>query len=213
MAPWILPKRPYLAFPMKTGDLKHDRQKLVIAAGGASGAWYTKLLFDRLLTLTDQWERIGVTYSENALTNWQLEVGSKDFRDLYPFDFYERNDFRAPFASGSAQYQTMIIIPCSMGLLGRIAQGVSDDLTTRAADVMLKERRRLILVPRETPLSLIHLENMTRLTRAGAIVCPAIPSLYSHPQGIDDLLLTVVDRVLDLAGFHFSTYRWQEGPG
>lgn len=104
----------------------------------------------------------------------------------------------------------MIVIPCSMGLLGRIAHGYSDDLTSRAADVMLKERRKLILVPRETPFNSIHLENMLRLTRAGAIICPAVPSLYSKPQDIRQLLLTVIDRVLDLSGFQVSTYRWQE---
>jgi len=184
--------------------------KLVVALGGASGAWYAKLLFDRLLELSDQWERIGVTYSENALTNWQLEIGEEDFRTRYPFDFYDKQDFHAPFASGSARYATMIVIPCSMGLLGRIAHGYSDDLTSRAADVMLKERRKLILVPRETPFNSIHLENMLRLTRAGAIICPAVPSLYSKPQDIRQLLLTVIDRVLDLSGFQVSTYRWQE---
>ena len=184
--------------------------KLIVALGGASGAWYAKLLFDRLIEFSDQWERIGVTYSDNALTNWKLEIGEDDFRKSYPFDFYEKQDFNAPFASGSAQYRTMIVIPCSMGLLGRIAHGYSDDLTTRAADVILKERRKLILVPRETPLNLIHLQNMVRLTRAGAIICPAIPALYSKPQDITELMLTVIDRVLDLSGFQVSTYRWQE---
>ncbi len=97
-----------------------------------------------------------------------------------------------------------------MGTLGRIASGVSNDLVTRAADVMLKERRRLILVPRETPYSLIHLRNMTTLTEAGAIICPASPSFYHNPQTIEELVDTVVDRVLDLAGFDFPAKRWQE---
>ena len=98
-----------------------------------------------------------------------------------------------------------------MGMVGRIAHGVSDDLITRAADVMLKERRRLILVPRETPYSLIHLTNMKLLTEAGAVVCPATPSFYSRPQTIDDLVMTVIDRVLTLAGFTVDTFRWNEG--
>ncbi len=95
-----------------------------------------------------------------------------------------------------------------MGMLGRIAHGVSDDLITRAADVILKERRRLIFVPRETPYSLVHINNMKLLTEAGAIICPATPSFYSKPQTIDDLVLTVVDRVLDLAGFEIDSKRW-----
>lgn len=123
---------------------------------------------------------------------------------------WSNNDFNAPFASGSSTYDTMIICPASMGMVGRIAHGVSDDLITRAADVMLKERRRLILVPRETPYSLIHITNMKLLTEAGAVICPATPSFYSRPQTIDDLVMTVIDRVLTLAGFTIDTYRWNE---
>ena len=184
-------------------------KKVVVAVGGSSGAIYAKVLFDRLVQLQDQWSAVGVVMSPNARFNWKFELEQEDYGE-YPFDFYEKQDFNAPFASGSAQYRTMIVIPCSMGLLGRIAHGYSDDLTTRAADVILKERRKLILVPRETPLNLIHLENMVRLTRAGAIICPAIPALYSKPQDITELMLTVIDRVLDLSGFQVSTYRWQE---
>lgn len=123
---------------------------------------------------------------------------------------WSNSDFNAPFASGSSTYDTMIICPASMGMAGRISHGVSDDLITRAADVMLKERRRLILVPRETPYSLIHINNMKLLTEAGAIICPATPSFYSRPQTIDDLVMTVIDRVLALAGFDIDTYRWNE---
>ena len=97
-----------------------------------------------------------------------------------------------------------------MGLLGRIAAGVSSDLTTRAADVILKERRKLIMVLRETPYSLIHINNMKTVTEAGGIICPATPSYYSKPATIEELALTVVDRVLDLAGFEMGTYRWSE---
>ena len=111
---------------------------------------------------------------------------------------------------GSAKYETMIICPCSMGLLGRIATGISNDLTTRAADVILKERRQLILVPRDTPYSLIHINNMKILTEAGAIICPASPSFYRNPKTFEELAATVVDRVLDLAGFDLNTYRWGE---
>jgi 4-hydroxy-3-polyprenylbenzoate decarboxylase len=147
--------------------------------------------------------------SKNAQYNWEYELGNRDF-EQYPFDFYDKHDFLAPFASGSARYETMIVCPCSMGLLGRIAAGISDDLSTRAADVILKERRRLILVVRDTPYSLIHLNNMQLLTQAGAIICPASPSFYSRPSSFEALAATVVDRVLDLAGFSLQTYRWSE---
>lgn len=182
-------------------------RKLVIAVGGSSGSIYAKVLFDRLQQIREQWSAVGVVMSDNARFNWQFELGNEGFTD-YPFDFYEKNNFAAPFASGSAKYDTMIVCPCSMGLMGRIAAGISDDLVTRAADVVLKERRRLILVPRETPLSLIHLRNMVTIAEAGGIICPAIPSFYSGPKDFEALAATVVDRVLDLAGFDLDIYRW-----
>lgn len=182
-------------------------RKLVVGIGGSSGSIYAKVLFDRLRQLADQWDEVGVVMSGNALLNWELEIGEPELTD-YPFRFYEKGDFFAPFASGSARYETMLVCPCSMGLLARIAQGVSEDLITRAADVMLKERRTLILVPRETPYSLIHLRNMVSLTEAGAIIAPACPSFYGHPRDMESLAATVVDRVLDLAGFRLETYRW-----
>ena len=185
-------------------------QKIVLAIGGSSGAIYAKLLMDRLLQMPEQWARVGVVMSGNAKFNWEYELGNRDY-EQYPFDFYDKNDFMAPFASGSARYGTMIVCPCSMGLLGRIAAGVSSDLSTRAADVILKERRKLILVLRETPYSLIHINNMKTVTEAGGIICPATPSYYSKPATIEELALTVVDRVLDLAGFDPPTYRWSEG--
>jgi len=184
-------------------------QKIVLAIGGSSGAIYAKLLMDRLLQIQDQWKKVGVVMSGNAQFNWEYELGNRDFQD-YPFDFYDKNDFMAPFASGSARYGTMIVCPCSMGMLGRIASGISSDLSTRAADVILKERRKLILVLRETPYNLIHINNMKTITEAGGIICPATPSFYSKPATIEELSLTVVDRVLDLAGFDLSTYRWNE---
>ncbi|MEM7574094.1 MAG: UbiX family flavin prenyltransferase [Bacteroidota bacterium] len=184
------------------------QRKIVLGIAGSSGSLYAKVLMDRLVQLQDQWQAIGIVMSDNARYNWELELGDKSFAN-YPFDFYEKRDFMAPFASGSARYDTMLVCPCSMGLLGRINAGVSDDLMTRAADVILKERRRLILVPRETPLSLIHLRNMLAITEAGGIICPAIPSFYSGAETKEELALTVVDRVLDLAGFELAdSYRW-----
>lgn len=185
------------------------KQKIVVAVGGSSGSLYAKVLLDRLVQLSDQWEAVGVVMTDNAKYNWELEIGPFD-PSVYPFDFYAKNNFHAPFASGSAKYGVMIVCPCSMGLLARITTGVSQDLITRAADVVLKERRRLILVPRETPLSLIHLRNMTSLTEAGGIICPAIPSFYGGAETKEEIVATVVDRVLDLAGLELDTYRWGE---
>ena len=184
-------------------------RKLVIGVGGSSGAIYARLLFDRLVQLKSQWSRVGVVMSNNARLNWELELGTPACEG-YPFDFYEKRDFMAPFASGSAKYDTMIVCPCSMGQLGRIAHGISDDLITRAADVILKERRRLVLVPRDTPFNLIHINNMKAVTEAGGIILPATPSFYSRPESIEELALTVVDRILDICGFELNTYRWGE---
>jgi 4-hydroxy-3-polyprenylbenzoate decarboxylase len=184
-------------------------KKIVIALGGSSGSIYAKVLFDRMQALKNQWSAVGVVMSDNAKFNWKHELGNENYAS-YPFDFYHKMDFSAPFASGSARYDTMIVCPCSMGLVGRIAQGISDDLTTRAADVILKERRRLILVPRDTPFSLIHLNNMRLITEAGGIICPAIPSFYSKPSSFEELAATVVDRVIDLAGFELDSFRWGE---
>src|SRR5690606_30266509 len=153
---------------------------------GASGSIYAKVLFDRLVLLKDQLSEVGVVMSDNAKAVWELELGNSNFRS-YPFTFYKKNDFFAPFASGSAGYDTLLICPCSMGVIGRIAGGISNDLVTRAADVILKERRKLILVPRETPYNLIHLQNMKTITEAGGIICPASPSFYSMPQSFEEL--------------------------
>ena len=184
-------------------------KKTVVAIAGSSGAIYAKILLDKLRDMGDRAGEVSVVMSDNAVVNWELELGSFSAED-YPFRFFEKNDFNAPFASGSAKYGTMIVCPCSMGMLARIATGVSTDLITRSADVILKERRKLILVPRETPFSLIHLNNMKTVTEAGGIICPAIPSYYSKPQSVDDLAATVVDRVLDLAGFDTESFRWGE---
>src|SRR5690606_30757191 len=172
------------------------KRKVIVAITGASGSIYAKLLLQKLTTLGNQLEEVSIIMSDNAKDVWQQELGNSSYQEI-PFRFFAKNDFFAPFASGSAQYDTMVIVPCSMGTLARIASGVSNDLTTRAADVILKERRKLILVARETPLSLIHINNFKSVTEAGAIVCPATPSFYSNPKTVEDLALTVVDRIID----------------
>lgn len=188
---------------------KESERKIVVAITGASGAVYASVLLKKLSEIKNQFKEVGIVFSTNALDIWQYELGDQ-FVPVFPFRVYEKNDFYAPFASGSSSFDTMIICPCSMGTLGRIAHGISDDLITRAADVMLKERRKLILVPRETPYSLIHIENMRTVTLAGGIICPATPSFYSKPDTIEQAVETVVDRILKLAGFDLETYRWSE---
>jgi 4-hydroxy-3-polyprenylbenzoate decarboxylase len=152
---------------------------------------------------------VAVIFTGNAEEIMLYETGA-GYKPSGTEKLYANSDFNAPFASGSSSFDTMIICPASMGMVGRIAHGVSDDLITRAADVILKERRRLILVPRETPYSLIHITNMKLLTEAGAVICPATPSFYSRPETIDQLVMTVIDRVLTLAGFAVDTFRWNE---
>lgn len=210
-----------------------NNRKIILAITGASGAIYAVKLLERLRGLPaagrlqgahPQGKReqsdllpeppqgpaeVAVILTGNAEEIMLYETGA-GYSPSGNEKLWSNNDFNAPFASGSSSFDTMIICPASMGMVGRIAHGVSDDLITRAADVMLKERRRLILVPRETPYSLIHINNMKLLTEAGAIICPATPSFYSRPETINDLVMTVIDRVLALAGFNIDTYRWNE---
>ncbi len=181
--------------------------KIVLAITGASGSVYAKSLLDKLLAIKDQWAELGVVMTENAKLVWKTELDNEDFTN-YDVNFFSQQDFFAPFASGSGNYDTMIIAPCSMGTLGRIASGISNDLITRAADVILKERRKLICVVRDTPYNLIHIRNMETITLAGGIICPATPSFYSKPKTIEEAAATVVDRIFDLAGIHINTFRW-----
>jgi 4-hydroxy-3-polyprenylbenzoate decarboxylase len=181
--------------------------KIIIGITGASGSLYGKLLLDKVKQLEDQVEDCGVVFSDFARAVWTYELDSFD-ESKVPFPVYRPDDFFSPLASGSSGYEVMIVCPCTMGTLGRIASGVSSDLLTRAADVILKERKKLILVPREMPYSLIHLTNMKLLSEAGAIICPASPSFYSKPQIMEDAVMTVVDKVLALAGFEFPSFKW-----
>ncbi len=182
-------------------------RKIVVAVTGASGAIYVRSILDKLTAIRDQWSDLSLVLSDNARSVWETELGDDAYRN-YPYPVHHKNDFNAPFASGSGQFDTMIVIPCSMGTLGRIAGGISNDLITRAADVILKERRKLICVVRETPYNLIHIRNMETVTLAGGIICPATPSFYSRPATIEEVAGTVVDRVLDLAGFDVKSFRW-----
>ncbi|MBR4996125.1 MAG: UbiX family flavin prenyltransferase [Alistipes sp.] len=179
--------------------------KIIVAITGASGAIYARQCVERLLA-APQVEQVALIISrcgEQVLAHEGISLPSSERVVRYSND-----DMMSPTASGSARYDAMIIVPASMGTLGRIASGVSLSLIERSADVMLKERRRLICVTRETPYSLIHLRNMTSLTEAGAIILPASPSFYSHPQNIEELAATVTERILSHAGVDTPHYEW-----
>jgi 4-hydroxy-3-polyprenylbenzoate decarboxylase len=182
-------------------------KKIVVGITGASGAPYARRLVEHLRSRRDV--ELGVCLSATAPEVWALECGG-DLREwLGGVAVWGMRDYKAPFASGSAGWHAMAIVPCSMGTCARVAHGISDTLLTRAADVMIKERRTLVVVPRETPLSVIHLENLTTLARAGAVILPAMPSFYSQPSSVEPLLDTVVGRILDQLGLeHDLLKRW-----
>jgi 4-hydroxy-3-polyprenylbenzoate decarboxylase len=181
--------------------------KLIVAVTGASGAIYADALLSTLKSLQHPVDQCGVIFSDYARQVWNFEMETQSLPEL-PWPVYRNDNMFAPMASGSAGYRTMIIIPCTAGTMGRIASGLANDLISRAADVILKERGKLIIVLREMPLNLIHINNMKLLTEAGAIICPASPSFYTKPADIGSLVKTVTNRVLDLAGFHPDTKRW-----
>lgn len=189
-----------------TRATRATRHKVVVGITGASGAPYARRLVDVLRARDDV--ELGVCVSQTAAEVWTLECGG-DMREHLGVPVWGVRDYKAPFASGSAGWHAMAIVPCSMGTAARVAHGISDTLLTRAADVMLKERRSLVVVPRETPLSLVHLENLAQLVRAGAVVLPAMPSFYGRPLTLEDAIDTVIGRVLDHLGLeHDLLRRW-----
>jgi flavin prenyltransferase len=183
------------------------KKKVIVGVTGASGSVYAQKLLMRLESLKDEIADCGVIFTKNAETVTEYELNLKK-QELTSFRIYDNDNFFAPFASGSSNYDVMIICPCTMGTLGRIAHGYSDDLLSRTADVMLKEKRKLIIVPREMPYNLIHIENLKLLATAGTIICPASPSFYSKPTTIDELVNTVINKILNLAGFSVQSFEW-----
>ena len=185
------------------------KMKLVVGIGGASGAPYARRLIEQLQTRDDV--DPALVFSVNGRQIWAQEIG--DDPRSYGFPVYGHRDFNAPFASGSALYRDMVIVPCSASGMARLAHGVSDDLLGRAGEVMLKERGRLLLCLRETPLSLAHLRAALQVSEAGAVVMPAAPSFYTHPASIEELLDTVVSRILDHLGLENDLMeRWGSPP-
>ena len=180
--------------------------KLVIAATGASGTLYLQRLLDQIDASENE---VHLVMSGHAKQVAMEEVDS--FRVPTGVRQHAENDLNVPFVSGSARFDAMVIVPCSMATLGRLASGSGASALLRAADVFLKERRKLIVVPRETPWSLIHARNIVTLLEAGAIVLPAIPSFYSRPQSVGDVVDTVVWRILDQIGLpNPRAYRWKD---
>jgi 4-hydroxy-3-polyprenylbenzoate decarboxylase len=182
--------------------------KLVIAGTGASGAIYLQRLLERL---DPRAHEVHLLLSAHA-----RQVIAEEIDTLrVPEGVIEHSDgggMHVPFVSGSARFDAMVIVPCSMGTLGRIAFGASESTLLRAADVFLKERRKLILVPRETPWSLIHARNAVTLLEAGALLLPACPSFYSRPPDVASVADTVVHRILDHIGFPAAdAHRWEQG--
>lgn len=190
-------------------------RKIVLGVTGASGAPYAKRLLEVLCEERSKGTvEVGLCLSSTAQEVWALECGGDIREHARGLDVpvWGLRDYRAPFASGSAGWHAMAIVPCSMGTCARIAHGISDTLLTRAADVMLKERRALVVVPRETPLGTIHLENLTALSRAGALILPAMPSFYRQPETIADLVDSVVSRIVDHLGVERTLAApWGEG--
>lgn len=187
--------------------MRHTPEKIVIAVTGASGAIYARLVVRELLR-QPQVREIAIVHSANGRAVAEYE-GQAIVADDPRVRVFADNDMFAPPASGSAGYDAMVVVPCSMGTAGRIACGNSDSLLTRAADVMLKERRPLILITREAPYSTIHLRNLLTLSECGAVVVPASPSFYSQPADIEQLCMTVVERVIGLLGFDAPHYSWE----
>jgi len=184
------------------------KKNILVAITGASGAIYAKQLLEKLNALKEKENlEISVIYSKTGKEVAIHEIGYDFVKELY-LKTYEDNNFYAPFASGSSPADILVIAPCSMGTLGRIANGFSDSLITRAADVVLKERKKLILLTRETPLNLIHIKNMELISLSGGIIFPASPSFYNKPTNIEDLVNTVIFRILDLMQIEINYDRW-----
>lgn len=181
--------------------------KIVVAITAASGAIYARQLLE-MLVQSPQVEQIGVVYSTNARRVAEYEGVVMPHSEKIVE--YANDDMFAPVASGSAGWSAMVVVPSSVGTIGRVASGASQSLIERAADVMLKERRRLLFVVRETPYSLIHLRNMTTLTEAGAVIVPASPSFYSLPENIESLCRSVTERIMSLLDIESPRYRWGE---
>lgn len=185
--------------------------KIAVCVTGASGSIYARRLLELLADVPDA--EVHLVASANAPMVWESELGAPMPAQFPNVRRWDRHDFRAPFASGSNPFDAVLVVPCSMSTLARVANGGGDDLTSRACEVALKERRRLVLMVREAPLSLVHLRNMTAATEAGAVILPAIPSFYAGVKTLEQAVDSVIARVLDQAGIHLDLLpRWGDEP-
>jgi 4-hydroxy-3-polyprenylbenzoate decarboxylase len=179
--------------------------KIILGITGASGAIYAKKIIEILQEIKIQ--DVAVIFTDAGKQVWNYEIENLPIENI-PFKIYENDNFFVPFASGASDYNTMIICPCSMGTMAKIANGIADNLLTRSADVILKENKKLIIVPRETPLNLIHIENMKKLKLAGADIFPASPNFYSKPKTVNDLTSYIAKRILNLAQINTNFQSW-----
>ena len=185
------------------------KKKIIVAVTEASGSVYADLLLKRIAQMKDEIEECALIFSSNGSSVWEYELGcTPDFSGVSHIRTVDVNNMFDATASGSAGYDSMIVVPCSMGTLARIATGVSDNLISRAGDVMLKEKRPLIMLPRETPYNAIHLQNMLNLDRAGAYIFAASPFFYHKPHSIEELLNPFVERLLEKAGLSANLQKW-----
>lgn len=179
--------------------------KILLGISGASGAIYAKKIIEYFSNNKEN--ELSLIFTDTAKKVWEYEINDFQMKDI-SFEIYENDDFFTPAASGSSDFEAMIVCPCSMGTMAKIANGIADNLLTRAADVMLKENKRLVIVPREMPYNLIHISNMKKLMEAGAKICPASPSFYQKPQTIDELVVSVVQKILNLVDIRINTINW-----
>lgn len=183
--------------------------KLILGITGASGSIYAKRIIEIIRANAKLVDELAIVFTETGRKVWQYEIEDLKIEEI-PFKIYSNDDYFVAFASGSSTFEAMIVCPCSMGTLAKIANGIADNLITRAADVMLKENRKLVIVPRETPLNLIHVNNMQKAIQAGALICPAMPSFYSKPTTIEQIIDTVIQKVLHLSGIDFTFFEWNK---
>ncbi len=182
--------------------------KIILGITGASGAIYARHIIEHLNKNREKFTELAIIFTDAGQKVWNFEITDLKISEI-PFNVFDNNNLFAPMASGTAGYDTMIVCPCSMGTMAKIANGIADNLLTRSADVMLKENKNLIIVPRETPLNAIHINNMYKLTQSGAKICPAMPSFYSKPQSIDSLVDTVIQKIFALAKIDIKFFDWK----
>lgn len=181
--------------------------KLIIGITGASGAIYAKRIIQTITKEKTKIQETAIIFTDIGKKVWQHEIKDLKISEI-PFKIYENDNFFVPFASGSSNFDAMIICPCSMGTMGKIANSIADNLLTRTADVMIKENRKLIIVPREMPYSITHIKNMWKIKTAGVDICPASPAFYANPKNINDLTDTVIQKIFKLININLNYFEW-----